>query len=215
MKLIIAGSRTIQVQPFEIHALLQHYGIDPITEIVSGTAKGIDQGGEAYAKEVGVKCTQFPADWDLHGKSAGAKRNMEMGRYADALLLIWDGSSPGSKMMKTIMENLDKPVFEAVINSKSIVPNGDYSIGSNLSEKVEYVKSQGQIRKHHCHWPDCDAEVPPAMWGCKTHWFKLPKHLRDRIWATYRPGQEINATPSRAYVTVARQVQDWIKENYK
>lgn len=66
---------------------------------------------------------------------------------------------------------------------------------------------------HHCHWPDCKREVPPKMWGCITHWRKLPKHLRDKIWATYRPGQEITKTPSRGYVIVAQQVQEWIKEN--
>jgi len=25
--------------------------------------------------------------------------------------------------------------------------------------------------------------VPPKMWGCKKHWFKLPKSLRDKIWS--------------------------------
>src|SRR5690348_7778567 len=63
---------------------------------------------------------------------------------------------------------------------------------------------------HTCHWPGCDKHVPPAMWGCKAHWFRLPKRLRDRVWATYRPGQEITKTPSAAYLTVAREVQDWI-----
>lgn len=67
--------------------------------------------------------------------------------------------------------------------------------------------------KHTCHWPDCELEVPPKMWGCKQHWFKLPKRLRDKIWATYKPGQEITKTPSKAYMHVARQVQDWIKQN--
>jgi len=27
---------------------------------------------------------------------------------------------------------------------------------------------------HHCHWPGCIREVPPKMWGCSTHWFRLP-----------------------------------------
>ncbi|MEM7284097.1 MAG: hypothetical protein AAF438_21035 [Pseudomonadota bacterium] len=35
----------------------------------------------------------------------------------------------------------------------------------------------------------------------------LPKHLRDQIWATYRPGQEISKTPSAAYIRVAQKVQ--------
>jgi hypothetical protein len=63
---------------------------------------------------------------------------------------------------------------------------------------------------HYCHWNGCKAEVPPAMWGCKTHWFKLPLRLRNRIWATYKPGQEITKTPSAAYLEVAREVALWI-----
>jgi hypothetical protein len=69
--------------------------------------------------------------------------------------------------------------------------------------KADYVRSQGQTRDHHCHWPGCTRQVPPAMWGCKAHWFKLPKALRDKIWRTYKPGQEISQTPSRAYVEAA------------
>ena len=56
---------------------------------------------------------------------------------------------------------------------------------------------------HLCHWPECEKEVPPAMWGCKAHWFTLPKKIRDRIWATYVPGQEITKTPSAEYLDAA------------
>jgi hypothetical protein len=51
------------------------------------------------------------------------------------------------------------------------------------------------------------------MWGCKEHWFKLPKHLRDLIWRAYRPGQEIDQRASREYVEAARQVQAWIAQH--
>ena len=80
-----------------------------------------------------------------------------------------------------------------------------------MNDKVDYVKSQGQTRNHHCHWPGCDKQVPPAMWGCSAHWFKLPKRLRDKIWATFEPGQEVDMTPSRGYLEVAHEVQEWIK----
>jgi hypothetical protein len=79
--------------------------------------------------------------------------------------------------------------------------------------KADYVRSQDQIRDHTCHWPGCQIQVPPAMWGCKPHWYRIPKHLRDRIWATYVPGQEINGTPTQAYVAAALAVQDWIREH--
>lgn len=66
---------------------------------------------------------------------------------------------------------------------------------------------------HTCHWPGCTKEVPPAMWGCKTHWFKLPQHLRNKIWATYRAGQEVTKTPSAEYIAAAQEVQQWIKDH--
>lgn len=83
----------------------------------------------------------------------------------------------------------------------------------SVEAKRAYVRSQGQTREHHCHWPGCNAQVPPAMWGCRKHWFRLPKHLRDAVWRTYVPGQEATMTPSKAYLDVADAVQRWIREN--
>lgn len=77
--------------------------------------------------------------------------------------------------------------------------------------KVAHVKRAGQTRSHTCHWTGCKQQVPPAMWGCRSHWFKLPKALRDRIWSTYRPGQEETLTPSAAYLEAAQAVQQWIR----
>ncbi len=82
------------------------------------------------------------------------------------------------------------------------------------AEKVAYVKKQRQTRSHHCHWPGCGKSCPPAKWGCYSCWMRLPKYLRDKIWACYRPGQEVNMTPSREYVAAAQEVEEWIKENY-
>ena len=84
-----------------------------------------------------------------------------------------------------------------------------------LSEKVYYVKRAGQTRDHVCHWPGCERQVPPAMWGCRQHWFALPPALRSRIWKTFRPGQEVNAIPSREYLAAALAVQRWIREHQR
>lgn len=80
-----------------------------------------------------------------------------------------------------------------------------------VSAKVRHVLSQGQTRRHHCHWPGCGKQVPPAMWGCRDHWYKLPKRLRDEIWATYSPGQEASMRPSQDYLDAADEVQRWIQ----
>lgn len=83
-----------------------------------------------------------------------------------------------------------------------------------MNTKADYVRQKVEHDgKHHCHYPGCDKAVSPAMWGCKKHWFKLPMHLRNLIWRTYRPGQEISKNPSTEYIDAAKQVQAWIKEN--
>lgn len=80
----------------------------------------------------------------------------------------------------------------------------------SVSAKAAYVRSQSQTREHTCHWTGCERQCPPAAWGCRTHWYKLPKHLRSLIWATYEIGQEVSMTPSEDYIRAAHQVQEYI-----
>lgn len=63
---------------------------------------------------------------------------------------------------------------------------------------------------HKCHWPGCQVEVPPRMWGCRKHWLRLPHHLRARLWKHYRPGQETDKRPSREYIEAATAIRNWI-----
>jgi len=68
-------------------------------EMVTGGAKGADQIPYYYKTWHGYKLTEFPADWDKHGKSAGYIRNKQMAEYADALIAFWDSVSKGTKHM--------------------------------------------------------------------------------------------------------------------
>ena len=105
MRVIIAGSRSITDMAFVFDAITLFDLFDhEITEVVSGTAEGVDRIGEQWAEEHCVAVQRFPADWKLHGKSAGYKRNEEMAEYADALLAIWDEESKGTKHMIDIAE---------------------------------------------------------------------------------------------------------------
>lgn len=80
--------------------------------------------------------------------------------------------------------------------------------------KSDYVRRQPQTRPHQCHWPGCKLAVAPAVWGCRPHWFALPRRLRIRIWTAYRPGQEEDLDVSEEYLAAAAEVQKWIeKEN--
>jgi len=101
MKLIIAGSRTFVNYEYlsdKIHEYLIS-SINGEVEIVSGGAIGTDRLGERFAKENNIALKIFPADWNLHGKSAGYIRNKQMAEYATDCICFWDGVSKGTKMM--------------------------------------------------------------------------------------------------------------------
>ena len=68
---------------------------------------------------------------------------------------------------------------------------------------------------HKCHCPHCNRPVLPKFFGCRSCWFSLPKPMRDSIWASYRPGQEVNKAPSPEYLRVAREAVEWLRENHK
>lgn len=115
VKLIIAGSRHLKPSTATISWELYEKKLLP-TEIVSGGAKGVDYAGWLFAKEFKLPCAVYEPKWGEYGKAAGPKRNRLMAEYADALLLIWDGKSRGSKNMKEEMKKLNKPVYEVIWN---------------------------------------------------------------------------------------------------
>lgn len=123
MKLIIAGSRTLSPSCEGIIEYLYDTGAvsnetwEGLAEVVSGGAQGVDTSAERFASWSRKKFVLFPADWNTHGKAAGPMRNRQMAEYADALLLIWDGRSGGSRNMRQEMLRLGKPVFEVILRT--------------------------------------------------------------------------------------------------
>jgi len=85
-------------------------GIPEITEVVSGTARGVDMLGERYARDNGIPIHPFPAKWE-NGMSAGYVRNEEMAIYADALISVWDGVSRGSKHMIKVAQQHNLVIY--------------------------------------------------------------------------------------------------------
>lgn len=85
--------------------------VKQITTIVSGTAKGIDTYGELYVFTWDLEVVKFPADWARYGRGAGHIRNKEMADFAEALVAVWDGKSPGTKNMIANARKLGLLVF--------------------------------------------------------------------------------------------------------
>lgn len=115
MKLIIAGSRGVLLNQATLTNMVTTLPFSQeIREIVSGGACGIDSLAITCYTNGPYKLTVMEADWNTYGKVAGILRNAAMAKYADALLAVWDGSSPGTKHMIDIAKehNLKLKVYE-------------------------------------------------------------------------------------------------------
>lgn len=66
---------------------------------------------------------------------------------------------------------------------------------------------------HPCRWPGCREATTDRLWACRNHWYTLPIHLRDKLWAAYQPKQWKNGQLSPAYVEAERLAQAWIAQN--
>lgn len=109
MKTIIAGSRNIEEYQVILDAI-EASGFE-ITEVISGGAKGVDSLGERYGTEKSIPVKVFPADWESYGRKAGIMRNKEMAAYAEALIAVWDGNSPGTYNMITEAQSRKLKVY--------------------------------------------------------------------------------------------------------
>lgn len=120
MKLIVAGSRSVQDREFVFQRIFIFLMNKDVTEFVlGGCPTGPDEFALQYAKEYHHAVKLFPADWNKHGKSAGPIRNRQMAEYADHLLLIWDCQSKGSLNMKYEMRKLGKPIAEWIVSERT------------------------------------------------------------------------------------------------
>jgi len=119
LKFIVAGSRTIDER--KAYSELQRLNMDEshpfskVTVIVDGGATGSDRAGNKFGHDYGIPVNTFKAEWEKYGNRAGPIRNNKMAVYADALVLIWDGKSKGSRHMKEAMLALNKPVYEIIL----------------------------------------------------------------------------------------------------
>ncbi|MBQ8351098.1 MAG: hypothetical protein IJY20_03525 [Clostridia bacterium] len=89
MKIAIVGSRNIIVDNITDF-------VSEGDEIVSGGAIGVDRCAAEYAKENGLKLTEFLPQYALYGRAAPIIRNKEIVDYADKVIVFWNGTSKGA-----------------------------------------------------------------------------------------------------------------------
>ena len=66
---------------------------------------------------------------------------------------------------------------------------------------------------HVCHAFHCNVPVQRKMFMCKTHWYMLPKRMRDAIWSTYTLGQERDPDKIKLeYFDATREAINYIRD---
>ena len=141
MRVIICGSRILKGPNGMIHVMdaIQACPFE-LTEVITGSAEGVDQLADAWAKEAGIDRVVFPANWKGKKRAAGYKRNQKMAWYAalfdnlgtgdedgsdcaepvedklkGACLAVWDGKSVGTGHMIDIAKEAGLPVYVHIV----------------------------------------------------------------------------------------------------
>ena len=55
----------------------------------------------------------------------------------------------------------------------------------------------------HCQVPSCNEQIDPSRLMCRHHWYRVPKQLRDQVWATWQSGRGILSTEHQSAVRLA------------
>ncbi len=104
MKLLIAGSRSIQI--FD----LSSYIPSDTDCIITGGATGIDRIAEQYADDHKLSKIILRPQYHLYKRNAPLIRNKQMVDIADAVLVIWDGKSKGTRYTIEYTKKMNIPL---------------------------------------------------------------------------------------------------------
>jgi hypothetical protein len=97
MILAVVGSRTFSDYKLLDETLTRFHQVNPITEIVSGGARGADSLAERWANENNIPVKVYPAEWEKYGRRAGMIRNRYIISNSEYCFAFWDGFSHGTK----------------------------------------------------------------------------------------------------------------------
>jgi hypothetical protein len=106
MKTIIAGGRDYFFSEEEFDKLDNFITKNPISEVVSGGADGVDSDGILWAISQNIPYRKFVADWQKHGWAAGPIRNRQMAEYADALIVFPGGRGTDNMVLEATKRGL-------------------------------------------------------------------------------------------------------------
>lgn len=112
MRVLVCGGRTFNDAALLTRTLDMLNENDEITCIIEGDARGADRLAGSWALVTGIEREVYPAKWDVYGKSAGYKRNMQMLVEGKPDLVVAFEGGKGTAMMVDIARNADVKTME-------------------------------------------------------------------------------------------------------
>lgn len=109
--LVCGGRDYADRETFRAHMDFLHR-TGPITEVITGDAKGADYLARQWAFWNRVPCREFKADWKTHGRSAGPIRNRKMLTDGAPDLVVAFPGGNGTEDMVTRARDAGVPVDE-------------------------------------------------------------------------------------------------------
>ena len=70
--------------------------------------------------------------------------------------------------------------------------------------KTKSGSSAAKPGAHHCHAIACERACPPECLMCSAHWRMVSRAKQRAVWASYRPGQCDDKSPSARWLEAAK-----------
>lgn len=122
MRVLVCGGRDFN-DPALVEATLgaihRKRGIEVV---ITGGALGADRLGERWAEANGIAWIQYPAQWELYGKSAGPRRNELMLREGKPDGVVAFPGGAGTAHMVRIAKAAGVKVWEVKESASAIKP---------------------------------------------------------------------------------------------
>jgi len=109
MRITICGSRGIK--DYNLVKSIIEQSKFSITEINCGMASGVDMLAYRWALENKIPIHQYPPNWNIDGRKAGALRNCKMVDESEGVIAIWDGISKGTPITINHAKKKNKFIF--------------------------------------------------------------------------------------------------------
>lgn len=115
MRVLVTGGRDFRDREWLYAGLDLLHGLDPITELIEGGAAGADCLAANWAIWRGygtdMRHTKVPAQWNQHGRGAGAIRNTEMAKLRPDVVLACPGGRGTAHMVDVARSHGLRVVF--------------------------------------------------------------------------------------------------------